>query len=278
MISGEMRKYEGGIAEEIRKMGRGKQMWKMIKKLKGEKSQKVERVKLFTEEGEELHEERYEQEVRGFWQAIYQMHGNDIERRWGTQEKEEYKELLVRTRRREEDPEELWLPRIGDPYRNVRTMKFEVEEEGIRKILRDMKRGKAGGLDGLKPELYKALERSEVVVGALKEGIEKIVTEGGEPDEWREYRTVMIPKKKKPTVGDLRPIALTDVSYKMVMKEAIERHLERSGMVRWEQAGFTSGGEVLDNLLILQECIRKTYREKEQLVVVAVDFRRHTIR
>ena len=277
MISEEMRKYEESVAEEIKSMGKGKEIWKMIKKLKGEKRKKEEKVKLYNEEGEELEEERYEEQIRGFWQRIYQMHGNDIEREWGEEEKEVYEELLERTKRREEDSSEMWLPRVGNPYWNIRTMKFEVEEEKIRKILREMKNGRAGGLDGLKPELYKALERSNVMMSALKEGIKRIVEEGGEPERWRESRTVMLPKKKRPTVADLRPIALMDVSYKMVMKvvkEEIERHLEESGMVRWEQAGFTKGGEILDNLLILGECVRQAYREREQLVVVAVDFRK----
>ena len=62
------------------------------------------------------------------------------------------------------------------------------------------------------------------------------------------------------------------MSYKMVVKEENDRHLEESGMVRWEQAGFTKGGEILDNLLILEECVRQAYKMREQLVVV--DFRK----
>ena len=83
MISEEMGKYEERTGEEVRCMGKGRQMWKMIKKLKGEKTQKREKVKLYTGEGEELEEGRYEEEVRLFWQGIYQMHGNEIERESG---------------------------------------------------------------------------------------------------------------------------------------------------------------------------------------------------
>ena len=71
--------------------------------------------------------------------------------------------------------------------------------------------------------------------------------------------------------ADPRPIALTDVSYKMVMKvvkEEIERHLEKSGMVGWEQAGFTKGRD----FLILAKCVHQAYKKREQLVVVVVDF------
>ena len=74
---------------------------------------------------------------------------------------------------------------------------------------------------------------------------------------------------------------MTDVSYKMVMKlvkEEIEKHLKESGLARPEQAGFTRGGEILDNLLILQECVRKTYRERGQLVVWQWTLERHMTR
>ena len=71
----------------------------MIKKLKGEKMQKEEKVKLYNEEGEELEEERYEEQIRGFWQRIYQMHGNDIEREWGKKKERPTREPATPGRR-----------------------------------------------------------------------------------------------------------------------------------------------------------------------------------
>ena len=102
---------------------------------------------------------------------------------------------------------------MGDPYWNVKTMKFDVREDNIKKVLTELKAGKAGELDGLKPELYKMLKESRVVVRSLKEGMEKMLEDGEEPERWKESRTVMIPKKRRPTVTDLRPIELADVSY-----------------------------------------------------------------
>ena len=45
------------------------------------------------------------------------------------------------------------------------------------------------------------------------------------PANWKISRTKMIEKKKKPTAKDLRPLALTNVSYKIFMaliREEIE--------------------------------------------------------
>lgn len=87
----------------------------------------------------------------------------------------------------------------------------------------------------------------------------------------------MIPKKRKPTVAELRPIALSNVSYKMIMKvikEKLESHLEESGMRRGEQADFTKGLELLDNLIVLKECVWQVFRRREELVVIAVDLKK----
>ena len=60
----------------------------------------------------------------------------------------------------------------------------------------------------------------------------------------------MIPKKN-------RPIAMTEVSYKILMSligREIEKHIVENKIGKFEQAGFTKGGSILDNLFILREC------------------------
>ena len=58
-------------------------------------------------------------------------------------------------------------------------------------------------------------------------------------------------KKNKPT--ELRPIAMTDVSYKILMSLIAENKIGK-----FKQAGFTKRGNILDNLFILRECVEKT--------------------
>lgn len=65
--------------------------------------------------------------------------------------------------------------------------------------LEKIKSGRARGEDGLKPEMYKALEESDVMIRALKKSMEKILKNSGEPENWKTSRTVMIPQKREPT-------------------------------------------------------------------------------
>ena len=80
----------------------------------------------------------------------------------------------------------------------------------------------------------------------------------------------MIPKKNKPTETELRPIAMTDVSYKIL--EKYEKQIAENKIEKFEQAGFTKGGNILDNLFIMREFVEETYMKKEQMVAVAIDF------
>ena len=90
-------------------------------------------------------------------------------------------------------------------------------------------------------------------------------------------KTIMIPKKNRPTETELRPIAMTDVSYKILMSligREIEKYVAENKTEKFEQAGFNKGGNILDNLFILRECVEETYRKKEQMVAIAIDFKK----
>ena len=277
MISDKIRKYEEKIAEEIRNMKGGRDLWRMIDKLKGKKVDRRKDLKVYRENGEELKGDQCGLEIKKFWEKIYRKNGNNMEEEWSEVKRREYMEMIRRERLREEDPSELWLPRVGDPYRNVRVMKLEVREKDVVAVLGGLKSGRAGGVDGITPEMFRELRNSRPVVEIVRRAMEDILCGGREPDDWRQSRTVMLPKNRKPTVAELRPIALTTISYKLMMKlikEKLERHIEENGMRRGEQAGFTQGGEILDNLVILRECVRQAYKRGEELVVVAVDFKK----
>ena len=72
--------------------------------------------------------------------------------------------------------------------------------------------------------------------------INNTITKKEIPDEWSSSTTKLIPKTKKPTAKDFRPIALTECSYKICMgiiKDKIEDHLRRNDLSNEMQFGFT---------------------------------------
>lgn len=96
------------------------------------------------------------------------------------------------------------------------------------------------------------------------------------PEEWKTSKTVMIPKTAKPKVNELRPLAITNISYKLFMstaiKNKIEEHIVENGEVKETQSGFTNKGRIENNLFVLKYCKDKSYEMKTPLVVIAVDF------
>ena len=54
-------------------------------------------------------------------------------------------------------------------------------------------------------------------VGKLKTALQNIIDKDLKIESWGKSNTRLIPKVKKPTAKQMRPIALTDVSYKLFM-------------------------------------------------------------
>ena len=83
-----------------------------------------------------------------------------------------------------------------------------------------------------------------------------MIEEGRVPVSWKESRTVMVPKKNKPKVTELGPIAMINVSYKLftsvVVKNPIEKHIVSNKIMKENQSEFTEKGRIENNLMILK--------------------------
>ena len=124
---------------------------------------------------------------------------------------------------------------------------MDITEEKVKKILTNLKNGKATGPDGLKGELYKAMADSEICLETLTKCYEKELNIKEKPEKWKTSKTKLLKKKNKPSVKDLRPLALTDISYKIFMsliKQEIEDHLITIKEDNEVQAGFKKGGRI----------------------------------
>ena len=152
---------------------------------------------------------------------------------------------------------------------------FEIAE--LKQTLGRLKTGTAAGPDELKPEMYKVILKSERSLIILNKCMNNSLESRNIPQEWKTSRTRMLPKKKKPLAKDLRPIALTNISYKIFMsmiKDKIEKHLRVNDEMKETQAGFTAGGRVEDNLLIVQYCVEESFKGKKPLILISIDYKK----
>ena len=242
MIRKEIYKHEEKLTREIREnKDGGRKMWEYIKKLKGEQVKEKGTLRLYGEDGVELERDKVEEEVKDFWGKIYRKYDNNVGEVWSMVEREEYTEYNKVKR----DIENKWairLVRLGDVERArreyVETYGIEVREhmemarkmeggfihlgteditrESVTKCLKRIKNKKAIGTDEIKGEFYKEFAKSRVLTEELVKHMNIVLETGNIPEEWKKSRTVMIPKTAKPTVKELRPIALTNVGCKLI--------------------------------------------------------------
>jgi len=300
IVKEEIRKYEEKIAKEIKEDKSRKQVWKCIHKLQG-KEIKREELKLYDDSGVILNPEKERETLKSVWSSIYKKSENTVTKAWNRDIKGEYER-----RNNEEDPNTLEgrnvVLRLDNDYKIVREetvismnretrehldmafkleitpkpmRKIEVKQDDVIKQLKKLKTGKSPGPDGLKVELYKELSKSQKFMSNMVESINRQLEEETIPNDWKKSKTVMLKKKKKPTARDLRPIALTNIDYKIfmsILKEEIEKHIMRIGMEKENQAGFSRGRRIEDNLFILRYCVEESLKMKSKLYVAAIDF------
>ena len=180
---------------------------------------KKKELRIYDEEGKELEEIEAEKRIERFCKQTYQTHQNKINEYWNEVEKETYDREMERIEEqdREKEPNKGILRIVLDPYKNVKVNRFEINEEEVKKVLEKLKTGKAAGLDGLRPELYKELINDRRTIEKLTTSYKKELEEKHEQTEWKKSKTIMIPKKNRPTETELRPIAIIGVLYKILM-------------------------------------------------------------
>ena len=141
--------------------------------------------------------------------------------------------------------------------------------------LEKVKNKKSPGPNLLKPELYKELGNSDFCTKTMARVYENQMHSDKIPKSWKGTRTKVIKKIKKPMVKDFRPIALANISYKLLMsivKDQIEEHIEQNNLIKHNQTGFTKGGRKEDNLFVLQYLVEKTYKQDKPLIVISIDY------
>ena len=221
-----------------------------------------------------------------YWTEIYRRYENNTDDIWNEETKEVYQEVIDQEKKdkdvirhgnskfpsalREHFDCQLRIKSTVHPMEDPHITRNEV-----RTYMKKIKKKKATGPDKLKGELYSVLEQSELCVMTLRNILQSIMDNDTKVDAWEKSDTKMIPKTKKPTAAQFRPIALTDVSYKLYMTiqgKKIDKHILDNNMQMETQAGFTKGSQIEDNLFILQYCIEQNFRRRKPLVVTCIDY------
>ena len=288
MIREEIVKYEIMMTEEIKDAkDRGRKLWKNINKLKGNEG-KDHKTELYDKSGKICSESQAREDIMKYWKLIYNKHDNDIVDEWNEEEKMIYEEKRekegITFENNELEESDFRWPLVLREHADmalkidevIRFMSpIDIDKKKLKNIIGKLKKRRACGPDGLKNEMYIEMSKSDVCMDILVNCLNKELERREKPNSWKMSKTVMIPKKRKPEAKDLRPIALTDCSYKILMaivRDEIEEHLKRCGMVNDAQAGFTKNRRIEDNLFILRYCKEEAFRMKKQLVVISVDY------
>ena len=143
------------------------------------------------------------------------------------------------------------------------------------KHLKMVKKNKPTGPDKIKGELYRSLGESKMCVKTLQKVFQNIIDKDLKIKSWGKTNKRLIPTVNKPTAKQLRPIALTDVSYKLFMTiigKKIGAHQLDNHEKLDTQAGFTTGSMIEDNLFVLQYCIERSFKLRRPLLVTCLDY------
>ena len=129
----------------------------------------------------------------------------------------------------------------------------EITVQDVKQQLQRIKEKKSPGPDGMKPDILKILGIDEQCTQVLTYVLNKIMRqEDMSPNSWAVSKTIMVPMKKKPTIRDLRPIALTNATYKLfmgILKSKVEHHMIQIHQESEVQAGFTRNRDTLLQVL-----------------------------
>ena len=126
-----------------------------------------------------------------------------------------------------------------------------IDEEDIKKRLRDLKVGKSPGPDGIHPRVLKELH--EVLSIPLKIIFEESIRKSSLPEVWKTANiTALFKKGDKKNPGNYRPVSLTCILCKVlesIIREKIVTHMQDHKLFSKKQFGFISGRSTVLQLL-----------------------------
>jgi len=285
LVRNEISKHERKITNDIRKEKGHKKLWEIVNTLRGKKRNENKKEKLYDEQHKELEESKWSEQIINFWRKVYQKHDNNINEEWNERISDEYRTNYTQGQSFiTNDSKQLYAPSYLQEHLDA-TGKIiyigymedpQITVEDVKIQMKKTKKKKSPGPDGIKPDIIKIIGDDPYCTQIMAHGMNRIVNNIEDiPRSWSESKTVLVPKKKQPTVKDLRPIALTNATYKLfvgILKTKIEQHIRHIKQENEVQAGFTKNRRIADNLFILDYCIQECIKKKKPLFLISIDF------
>ncbi|XP_071479519.1 uncharacterized protein [Diadema antillarum] len=164
------------------------------------------------------------------------------------------------------------LPDLGEsPHAAVPF--FSISQEGVRKLLANIKPHTACGPDNLPARLLK--ETADELAPALCLLFNATLHQGKVPQDWKTANVTPVFKKgDKHKPDNYRPISLTSIICKTVehiIHSQIMRHLDTHGLLAESQFGFRRGHSCESQLLITVQDLAAGLRDKQQIDAVLLD-------
>ena len=169
---------------------------------------------------------------------------------------------------------ETWTPGVEEIVDH--DLDAPITQDEVRKAIRNLKSGKATGLDNILAEILKSGE--EAVTPFLTTLFNKLYDSGLFPEDWT--RSVIIPllKKGDPTNPEnFRGISLLSITSKVftkILNTRLYKWAEKEEKICEEQAGFRKNHSTIDHIFSLFYLIQKTInsKQKSKVYVAFIDY------
>ena len=153
---------------------------------------------------------------------------------------------------------------------------FDITESKVKKLLKDLKIGKAPGPDGIPPSIL--VQAADILSKPLTILFKKSLAEATVPSEWKvAYVSPIFKKGSRTSANNYRPVSLTSIICKTMEKlvrENLMSHLVSNNIISKHQHGFVPGRSCVTQILEALDSWTSVLDEGGGVDVIYMDFQK----